>query len=313
MNTSVAVITRTKDRPALLVRAVESVLGQSHRDWVHVVVNDGGDPEAVESVIAPYLEKYGDRLVRIDNAQSMGMEAASNAGVAACDSVYLVVHDDDDAWAPQFLERMIPALQSEQRANPLCRGIVCHSVRVDETVSAGGAVRELKRGSYNGWLENISLWRMAAVNTFPPISFLFERAAYEEAGTFRADMQVLGDWDFNIRFLQKFEIAVLPEELAFYHHRKAQKDAYGNTVNAGYGTHMKVRARYINDKLRQELRDGVFGTGSLISISEEFRQLNEKIDRDRERTQLLVIVACVLAGVAGVASGVLLALTFWAG
>ena len=50
---AVAIITRTKDRPLLLRRAVESVLGQTHADWVHVIVNDGGDPAAVEQVVAP--------------------------------------------------------------------------------------------------------------------------------------------------------------------------------------------------------------------------------------------------------------------
>ncbi|WP_363323715.1 glycosyltransferase, partial [Accumulibacter sp.] len=43
----VAVITRTKDRPLLLQRALESVSGQSLTDIQWVIVNDGGEPAPV--------------------------------------------------------------------------------------------------------------------------------------------------------------------------------------------------------------------------------------------------------------------------
>ena len=40
--TKVAVITRTKDRPIFLKRALLSVSSQTFSDYIHVVVNDGG-------------------------------------------------------------------------------------------------------------------------------------------------------------------------------------------------------------------------------------------------------------------------------
>ena len=39
------------------------------------------------------------------------MEAASNAGLAATTSKYVAIHDDDDLWAPEFLERTVAALE----------------------------------------------------------------------------------------------------------------------------------------------------------------------------------------------------------
>jgi len=47
-NPKVAVITRTKDRVLLLERALQSVHNQSMSDFVHVIINDGGDPGPVE-------------------------------------------------------------------------------------------------------------------------------------------------------------------------------------------------------------------------------------------------------------------------
>ena len=56
-------------------------------------------------------------------------------------------------------------------------------------------------------------------NRFPPIAFLYERAAGEAIGNYRTDLPVLGDWDFNLRFAERFGIGVIPEALAYWHHR----------------------------------------------------------------------------------------------
>ena len=47
----VAIITRTKDRPILLRRAIRSALNQTFRDWLLVIVNDGGEPETIKLVV----------------------------------------------------------------------------------------------------------------------------------------------------------------------------------------------------------------------------------------------------------------------
>ncbi len=54
----VTVITRTKDRPLMLRRCMESVLGQSFPDWLHVIVNDGGNPHVVDLLVAEYAARY---------------------------------------------------------------------------------------------------------------------------------------------------------------------------------------------------------------------------------------------------------------
>jgi glycosyltransferase involved in cell wall biosynthesis len=57
------------------------------------------------------------------------MEAASNAGIAACDSDYIVIHDDDDSWCPDFLERTVAFLDGPEGAR--YGGVATHShVRV---------------------------------------------------------------------------------------------------------------------------------------------------------------------------------------
>lgn len=271
LQAAVAIITRTKDRPLLLRRAVESVLGQTHAGWLHVIVNDGGDPAAVEQVVAPQAERYAGRLIRIDNPHSLGMEAASNKGIAASDSRYLVIHDDDDSWEPAFLEKMTALLEASK---PPVAGAICHSVLVREAIE-GETVTEKAREDFNTDLQAVSLAQMAVRNLFPPISFLFQRAALEAAGPFREELPVLGDWDFNLRFLRRHEIAVLPEKLAFWHHRIAAGGAdYANSsMEDGAARHARYDTLIRNELLRADMEAGRVDIGFLANYAAAARDI----------------------------------------
>jgi glycosyltransferase involved in cell wall biosynthesis len=95
---SVDIVTRTKDRPILVKRSIESVLNQSHQNWFHVIINDGGDIETLEMIISKYADIYRDRLKLIHNPSSVGAGPALNVGMKASNSEYIVTHDDDDSW-----------------------------------------------------------------------------------------------------------------------------------------------------------------------------------------------------------------------
>ena len=266
-NDRVAVVTRTRQRTLLLGRAAASVLAQTHTDWMHVVVNDGGAPAEVEAVLAPYQAAYAGRLRILHHPQPLGMEAASNTGITATESRWLAIHDDDDTWRPAFLERALAAI----RAHPLpeCRGAVAWAERVEERM-AGGRVCELRRESYNGHLRQVELWRLLQDNLFPPIAFVFARAAWQAVGGYDAALPVLGDWDFNLRFCSRFEIAVVREHLVGYHHRVAgTQGPYANSVVAGAARHAAYRAWLVNRWLRQDLAAGRVGLGVLAAIAGE--------------------------------------------
>ena len=100
----VAVVTRTKDRPLLLPRARRSVSNQTLRDFVWVIVNDGGEPKHVDHE-AELARADGVSTEVVHISSSRGMEAASNAGVEKTSSKYVTIHDDDETWEAEFLQR----------------------------------------------------------------------------------------------------------------------------------------------------------------------------------------------------------------
>jgi glycosyltransferase involved in cell wall biosynthesis len=259
----IGAIMRTKNRPLLLGRAIRSVCEQTLDDWTLAIVNDGGDPEPVNRLVDALPADKKDKVRCLHHPESVGMEAASNAGLNALDSQYAIIHDDDDSLHPEFFARTSAYLDSPP--HPSVRGVITHTERVIEAIE-GDSVRRLRSFPYNDWLQHISLRRMLAENVFAPIAFLFDREACHEAGAFREDLPVLGDWDFNVRFLTKYEIGLIPECLAYYHDRDHSGNGdYASSVQAKAHLHAFYDNLLRNEWLRKDIESGRTGTGVIAN------------------------------------------------
>lgn len=262
-----AIITRTKNRPLLLVRAIASVLGQTDADFVHVVVNDGGDKAELHGVLEPFRDEYAGRLTVIDNDKSLGMEAASNVGIRASDSRFVVIHDDDDSWQPAFLARTTAFLDENWRIDTL-RGCVTSTCEVTEQLTERSVV-ESKRKRMPFEEADLTLWRLCAGNFFPPICFLYARSALDAIGLYREDLPVQGDWEFNLRFMKSFDLGHIAEPLANYHVRTSGPTAasvYSNSIGVP-DKHRFYKRLLRNESLRQDIAAGRFGIGYMMNVN----------------------------------------------
>ena len=248
----VAVITRTMDRPMFLKRALESVNNQTFRNYIHVVVSDGGDIEVTRNAIEAANIEHA-RVLLVDNVVNRGMEAASNIAIASSQSKYIVIHDDDDSWEPEFLEKTVDFLEGPKGA--VYAGVITKSVYVSEEVTHEGIQIHDTR-PYQEWVQNVSLGEMIAGNFFAPISFVFRRDIYDRIGGYNDAYPVLGDWDFNIRFLMEADIGVIDQPLANYHHRdRGDTNVFGNSVISGVSKHVEYSAVVRNTLIRSAARD----------------------------------------------------------
>ncbi|NHO40478.1 glycosyltransferase [Acetobacter ghanensis] len=233
---TVAVITRTMDRPLFLRRALQSVSCQSFKDYIHVVVCDGGDIEFVKKTIADANIDHS-KIKLVDCIENRGMEAASNLGIANSESEFVIIHDDDDTWEPDFLTETVVFLNS--KAGQQYGGVITQALHVSESVHPDGIHIHGAR-LYRDDFFAPTLDDMTKSNTFAPISFLFRRTAYDKVGGFNEKFPVLGDWDFNLKFLSSFDIGYIKKPLANYHHRDVQDvELFGNTVVAGIDKHVE--------------------------------------------------------------------------
>lgn len=246
---------------------------------MHIIVNDGGNAAALDSVVSPCLSRYRGRLRIIDNEVSSGMQNASNCAIRQTDSEYIAIHDDDDSWAETFLSQCCRYLDSTGPAG-IIQGVVTQSVWVFEQIDKHGNIVELRREDYFPF-KNVNLFELAGRNIFPPIAFVYRRRVHDHIGLFDQQFNYLGDWDFNIRFASKFDIGVIDRPLAFYHWRHGVSGSgYGNTVTDEVEEHRKLANMLRNHYLRLDLERGGVGLGFLINISDKLAQLAEREEKE---------------------------------
>ena len=258
----VAIVTRTKNRPVLLRRALDSILSQTYRDYVVVVVNDAGDRRDVDDCVAAVAGRADGRIHVVHNETSDGREAAMNTGLRSAASEYVVIHDDDDTWSPEFLTRTVAHLDRASDG-----GVAVRTAVVYETVD-GEQIHTLRQEVLASDMTDVTLFEMIRRNYAPPISLLYRREVHDVVGEYAVDLPVLADWDFNLRMLQRFDVGFIDgEPLAFWHHRENATGDLGNSVIADAQDHTSfdrtIRDRYLRDQLRENNT-----LGSLLYLTE---------------------------------------------
>lgn len=261
---AVTVVMRTYERPVLLARAVASVRAQVFGEWELVVVNNGGDPGVVDSVVGAARSGTGNGSIRVMHlGERVGMEEASNRALEGVGSEFFAIHDDDDSWDPRFLEVAVAGLVR----NPSAAAVVTGVTRVHETFR-GGKVWPVREEIVPLSEGRLSYAGMIGGNTFPPIAALFRRSLLGKVGGFDASLPVLGDWEFNLRAVREGGFVFHPEQLARYHTRTPDSDASsGNTITAGRDLHRSVRMllqdRWLNEPSVNGVNKGALSISAL--------------------------------------------------
>lgn len=105
-----SVIIPTYNRAGYVAAAVESVLGQTFRDFDLIVVDDGSE-DGTRQVLAPYLDQI--RYVWQENG---GVARARNRGIAEARGEFVGFLDSDDCWAPRLLEAVLRTFERHLEA-----------------------------------------------------------------------------------------------------------------------------------------------------------------------------------------------------
>ena len=267
----VAIVMRTYERPVLLARAIASVQSQTFSDWHLIVVNNGGDPKVVDDVVAVASQANPAHDITVVHlAERVGMEEASNQGLAASNAEFFVIHDDDDSWKSEFLERSVATLQK----NPAAAAVVTGVTRIHETFR-GSKVWPVRHEDFYLDEGRLTLRGMIGNNTFPPIAALFRSRVLAEVGNFDASLPVLGDWEFNLRAVRAGGFVFINERLAHYHTRTSDSDvASGNSITVGQDLHRNVKLQLQNRWLTEPAVDGV-NKGMLSLAAEAVFEIDE--------------------------------------
>ncbi|ANY74132.1 hypothetical protein BBD41_16935 [Paenibacillus ihbetae] len=266
MNPVVAVMVRTKDRPLLLRRAMESILNQTYKNWEIVLINNGGDEGTISAIHSEFICRTSNNIRLINLQRNSFMEVATNVGLKNTDAKFVTLLDDDDTWDETFLEKCVEILVN----NNLIDGVVTKSTIVHEEIE-GQTIQELCKESLNPRLKRIGKYSLLRRNLFTTNSFVYRKNVLTEIGYYREDLPVLGDWEFNLRFALSKKIVVLPQALAFYH--KRQKNTNENYSNTDLELHLKYDKLIRYEFCRRSFNEGAIIRGSRILIYGYFNNL----------------------------------------
>lgn len=264
---SVSVITRTKDRPLLLERAINSVLNQTFEDWEHVIVNDGGDKNTINKLIDKYKTGYKNRLKLINIEKINHRWIAANIGLKKSNSEYIVLHDDDDSWETEFLAKTINYLDK----NPDIGGVVTHLNYVIEKINFENepAIEILDKYPFNTDIKEINLFKTVLKKEYPsPVSFVFRRDCLKKTGIFNEKLTKAADKEFHLRFLAEYDIDVICECLANYHARPYDNTNYLNCTFTGeeHKDNSYVENKVMTGLLRKDFAENKLGLGFIVNF-----------------------------------------------
>lgn len=285
---TVAVLVRTKDRPRFLRRALANIAEQTFTDYTVCVINDGGDKSATRAILqasplAHLLEGDAPRLMLLTTGGG-NMEAASNAGLAATDSEFVAIHDDDDLWAPEFLERTVGALRASE-------ALICSTRVVEryERETPEGEFEVYEERIFHDGLPGFGLQFLYRTNRTVPIGILYRRRLHELVGFYDESLPVVGDWEFNLRAAAVTEVLLVDEPLAYWSLRPEADGAEANSVQR-QAEHARfdasVRARAIRDDLQSGGRPGPYLYQAHLMADLE-RRVIDGHDLTRESLDLL--------------------------
>lgn len=176
----IGVVMPTCDRPAALERALQSLVLQTVRPEVVVVVNDGA------ADVQPVLDSFAGRLHIVSlrtQAVRSGSSAARNVGLDVIDTPLVAFLDDDNLMWPRWLERAAQFLDSDP----------------DLDIVYGVQLRDVERSSTDKrwFLEPFDLDRLAQGN-FIDLNQVVHRAS---GIRFDRALRRLVDWDYVLRLI----------------------------------------------------------------------------------------------------------------
>jgi glycosyltransferase involved in cell wall biosynthesis len=110
MTKTVSIIVPTHDRPAELARALQSIAGQSYKDFEVIVINDNGCD--IQNIIDNASKNLDIKYFRHETNKGPG--ASRNTGIAASSGKYITYLDDDDVLYPNHIETLTNFLESSK-------------------------------------------------------------------------------------------------------------------------------------------------------------------------------------------------------
>lgn len=263
----VKVVTAAYNAADFIGATIESVLAQTHTDWIHVVVDDGST-DATSAVAGRYAES--EPRVRLLSVQNGGQARARNVGLAAPDGPFdaALFLDADDILRPNALARLIAALAEHPDAPAAHGRSACIDVAGRPIPHEGRerlgrrrrgpsatALPRRRRFRYLHRAEPTSLAELSLANPISTPGQVLVRAAALPQRPFDADLVGAEDWQLWIDLAAATPLSFVDDVVIDYRRHGSNSSAdWGRTSTADYRVRVRLAQRTSDLAVRRDVR-----------------------------------------------------------
>lgn len=191
-----SIVVSTHRRPAILERALQSLLAQSFRDFEIVLVADEGTAATKE--VASRLLRETDVFLCLPGAK--GPAESRNAGAQLARGRFVLFLDDDDSYRPDFLQAIVQ----------------CNRFRSDAVNYVSySQVREMRTAESTQVISSTDIdmggtdIRGLLVSNFIPNNTIILSSSIAKRHLVDAALQSHEDWDYLISLVVKYDFNFL--------------------------------------------------------------------------------------------------------
>lgn len=268
-NPLVSIIVRTKDRPKLLRRALQSIAAQTYRPIEVVLVNDGGcelDVEELRAILGDISLNY----IRL--GKNTGRAHAGNVGIENARGEYIGFLDDDDEFYPEHVETLAEFLTKNKNTIPYT-AVEFLEKKYDENFEV---ISESKKWTFR---KEFVYNDMLIANYIPLSALLFEANILKEH-SFDESFELYEDWDMLLKLAKTKRFYLIDKITVKYNQWSNTQIAFSSYPDTIKKETVRLYEKWkVSYDLLYDLREENFRKDKIIAEKDNYiRMLEEKIN-----------------------------------
>ena len=197
----VSVCMASYNHARFLPATLESILGQTFRDFELIVVDDGSTDDSLD-ILQGYARKYPEimRVFTHPGRRNLGISVTDNLAIKEAQGVYWCGQGSDDVSYPDRLERQVAFLESHPDIGWV--------YGVADFIDKDGAPLHEQFGSDLSAIPDL-VEELILENRIAGATTMVRMKCLTEVGLFEPGL-MYGDWEFWVRLAARYPAAFLP-------------------------------------------------------------------------------------------------------
>jgi len=201
-----SVIIPLYNKAPYVAKAIESVLGQTYRDFEVIVIDDGSTDQSLE-----VAKTFENKSITIVSQPNSGVSTARNNGVKIAKYPYICFLDADDWWHPTFLEEMKRLITGFPDAGIYGSGYYIVKNGQERIAPIG-----VPQGFERGIIDYCEVYAKTLCMPLTSISVVIPKHIFDEEKGFKSQLKFGEDFDLWIRIALKHKVILVNKPLAYY-------------------------------------------------------------------------------------------------